>query len=287
MSLSSILDDGFKYPFQNKRIFIVIGILALLYPLLTIIVTITGNSLSVEIIAILIIVGIITYLILMGYGISIIKSTINNDSKLPTIELKENILNGIKYLSIILTYFIIPIIIMVILISNLNFIQDYNSIMGYYTQYGLEYGAHTPNALLINFLTKFLEIIVVGIILLVIFLIPLLIGFCRLSKDNSVKSALQITEIIKDIKEIGWGRYIGYLIAIGIIVGIIMFFVNIIIGYMSLMGILGLIISTILNSFIIVTFFGLFISRVLGLVYNLKDEEIDPYINYKPPENSY
>ncbi|KZX14471.1 DUF4013 domain-containing protein [Methanobrevibacter filiformis] len=278
MSLKEILRDGFDYPLKNWNIFVIIGIIYLIADTPNIlsklgVIPLSPSFLSAEWIIFIIatITALIFALLLEGYVLSILRDTINNISELPPLKVVENIILGIKGTFVAIVYYLIPTIITAI-IGIISLYGSLVKILPAIMKYGAQYANYVPQDLLINFIVGFGVTLLIGVILFIITSLIATIAVCRLTKYDSIGQAFKIREILKDIRKIGWGRYIGYLI----VSGIIAFVITVI---FSLIFVLFGIIGTIIQTFLVNTYIIIFQYRILGSIYKLSEDENEPYID--------
>jgi len=221
-----------------------------------------------------VIMALIPVLIVSGYGLDITRSTIDNKEDLPEIDIVNNFVLGIKSLVVQIIYLIIPIVVLSIIAFGFNLFQNFTKIVAMVNMYGAQNINYISQDVLSNFLIGASLMAIVGLVLIFVFGILLLtIGQCRLAKYDSIKSAIDIGEVLNDIGAIKWGRYIGYMIAIVLVIFITSVIVSLLLNVLlSIFGAFGVILSSLLTTFFVGTFFTLFRSRVIGLIYNLKEE---------------
>ncbi|MDW8044347.1 MAG: DUF4013 domain-containing protein [Nitrososphaerota archaeon] len=95
---------------------------------------------------------------------------------------------------------------------------------------------------------------VLGIVLTFLFLILSVIGIINMIKNDQFKKAFAIREILTIIKEIGWGKYIMWLL--------IMFIMALVIGGIGNIPYVGWLISAIISPIYLI-----FLGRSAGLLY--------------------
>ena len=172
-----------------------------------------------------IIIAFAIFILVIGYMLDVIKIAINREDAAPEIDPQRQIINGLKLIALAIIYMIIPVIVMVIL-------SLVNETLG----------------------------LIVGMILLIIFAILLVIAQCRLAKTESLGEALNIGEVINDLKEIGIVKFIAILIIISIIAYVLSAIAT---GIGNFSEIIGAILSG------IVTIYTTFLqSRAYGLLYS-------------------
>ena len=235
MSLGDIISDSVVYPFSDITKFLIVGIISLFSGLSAlfgnwgvnnfILVTLAG------------ILGLIFTLILSGYGVRVTKYAINRSNELPDLNLQNNLIDGIKSLIIGIVYFIIPIVITLIFAIITGAISaGFNQMMA-----GLG---------------VFLIIVVIVFIFFAIFE---MVALARFADTGELGEALNIGEVIEDVKRIGIGQIILFAIAAVIIISI----ASLLFSFLGIIPFIGIIIAQL----IIGAFITLFYSRAIGLLY--------------------
>lgn len=236
MEIMEIINDAIHYPLDHLRelgIYIGIMIVIVLILLFTIGAVVVGASAdSIAAAGIGGIIGILLVLLIallvQGYALDIIKLGIEMSDDAPSIDISRQIINGLKYLIMVIVYMIIPVIIMNILLAI-------NDTLG----------------------------IIVGVILMIIFIFGLNMGVCRLAKTESLGYALNIKEAFNDILKVGIVKLLAVLILVAIIGGIL----NLIASAFTNFGDIGIFISAILTA-IVSAYVFFFNNRALGLLYS-------------------
>ena len=234
MSLGEIFSDAIKYPFSNLTNFAIVGVIALLSGFVGIV---NVPNVSGIFSAILWIIGLIFTLVLSGYCIDVIKYGIENSSEFPDLDLKRNIINGIKTVIIGIVYFIIPFIIVLILAIVTGAI-----------------GVGINNLLVALGVTA-----IIAIIVFIIFAIFEMIALARFAESDDLGAALSVGEVVEDVKRIGIAKIIGFLI-ISFVILIITILIFSLLNFIPVVGIF-------IGVFISGTFATLFCYRSLGLLY--------------------
>ena len=235
MEIGEIISDAAMYPINNVKalvIYVVLGIVAFLALIITGVGLIGAGEATGLLsggLGILGIVGIIIaiaiFALIVGYMLDVVKIAINREDSAPEIDPVRQIINGIKLFILAIIYMIIPIIIMVIL-------SAINETLG----------------------------LILGFILLIVFDILLVIAQCRFAKTESLGEALNIGEVINDLKEIGIVKVLAIIIIIGIISYVLSAIAT---GIGNFSEIIGAILSG------IVTIYTTFLqSRAYGLLYS-------------------
>ncbi len=235
MEIGEIISDAAMYPINNVKalvIYVVLGIVAFLALIITGVGLIGAGEATGLLsggLGILGIVGIIIaiaiFALIAGYMLDVIKIAINREDNAPEIDPVRQIINGIKLFILSVIYMIIPIIVMAIL-------SAINETLG----------------------------LILGFILLIAFSILLVIAQCRFAKTESLGEALNIGEVINDLKEIGIVKVLAIIIIIGIISYVLSAIAT---GIGNFSEIIGAILSG------IVTIYTTFLqSRAYGLLYS-------------------
>ena len=238
MEIMEIITEAINYPLNHMKelgIYIAIMFVISLIMLLTLGVAVIGASMdSAAAVGISGIIGIILILLIAllveGYGLDIIKLSIERSDDAPSIDIPRQIINGCKYIIMAIVYLIIPIIIMAIL-------GAINDTLG----------------------------LIVGVILFIIFGLALFMGACRLAETESLGYALNVKEAINDIMSVGIVKLLVILIII-IAIGSVL---SLIAGLFSGHGTIGDIISVIISALVSAYMF-FFQNRAIGLLYSDK-----------------
>ena len=260
MEYSKVFKDAFLYPTKNWKIFILLGVLAIIINLFW---QVNLNILStgyVTIGVLLVTIAImIIYIFIQGYNLDIIRETIHHSDELPAIDFTKNLLDGVRVFIISIVYFIPLIVIWFYSAYLFGFFKMLNTIRPFVVKHGYNYFNYIPEDWLINFMGTFLTLLIIGIVLLFITLSFFYIAEARLAKFDKLLSAFQIREILNDISKIKWGNYILWLF----ILFIILFLLYLVYLIIFSIGIIGIIISSLL----ICPYVFIFISRNIGLIY--------------------
>lgn len=235
MKLSEIFTESIKYPFCDYKKFLIVGIIALLASVSNII---TDFALTDSLIILSgIIIGFIFAVILSGYSISVLKESLDYSEEIPSLNLIQNIKDGLKVILISIVYLIIPIVIVLV-------IGGFTSVIG---------------ASLDNIIAALGVSLIIAAILFIIFGIFQIIAVIRFADSGSMDAAFKLREIYDDIRRIGILKLIAFLI-----IAIIIIILSSVIGSLiALIPYIGLIISQILVG----GFISLFYYHALGLLY--------------------
>lgn len=236
MSLGEIFSDAIRYPFSDITKFLIIGVIAVISALSSIAIGFKVDNAPV--ILILTVIGLIFDIIIMGYGVDVIKGGIEHSDAIPDVDLMKNLVNGVKALIIGIVYFLIPMILIIIVAMITGAIGS-----------GLN-----------NVVAAFGVVGIVSIVLVVIFAIFETVAIARFADTGDWGAALSIGSVIEDVKKIG----ILQIIAFVILSIIIMVVASVVAGLIGSIPFVGIIIGTLL----IGAFVTLFFNRALGLLYS-------------------
>ena len=243
MSLTEIFNDSLKYPFSDMTKFCIIGIVMVVSSLGSLEI---GNAIISSVLGIVVAVASI---ITSGYSVSVVKKAIVKSDEIPDLDLRENIIDGLKMIVMLIVYYIIPIIITLIVAFATGFFNQYSNFVNMVSE-----------DLIMSLVSSAAITIIIGIILLVIFSLLFYMGICRLAKYNSLSEGADIPEAARDLKRIGIGKVIGWMILLFVIIAILTFIET----FISSIPSVGVLIS----AFLISTY-NLFIAyRSVGLLYS-------------------
>lgn len=265
MDFGDIISNSFKYPFKDLKHLGFVCILFVLLLILPVGIFIKNpNAIAIGIICLLIFI-----LITPGYKILVIKSGINQSSDIPPIKIGRSIINTLKLIVLNFCYITIPSTIVFIIMLFSTGLLDYpiiifENILNLNLTYVFELISGFINAIWITLL--------VTSIAMLIFSLLSYIANARLANSNSLINALKIHRVILDIKEIGFFKFIGWYLIMGILLGII----NMIASFVLFVPYVGFIIYLC----IVIPVIYLIYNYSLGLLYsdfadNENDEDDD------------
>lgn len=253
MSISSIFNNALRFPFGNIEKWLVLGILLILGGLSSILISF-GIDLGVASI-ITSIISLIAGLIVSGYSLAIIRDTIHGHNQLPSFDIAENFVDGIKVFILGIVYSIIPVIVFFALLivtgAAESFIEIINLSIG---------GAVVPSDLALSFVGSIGITFIISLIVLIIFSLFSTIAMCRLANTGRFSQGFAFSEIIDDFKRIGVGSFIVWWIVL-VIISVILVLISV---FISAIPYIGYIVSIL----IIYSFMTIFASRATGLIYS-------------------
>ena len=256
-SITDCIVEGLKYPFNDIKKLLGFGVLcALMSALSTFIGIKSNNSISqipftqlpagdIYLVAGLAILSFIVTLFIWGYQYDIIKFSIDNKSDLPGFsDILGMFIKGIKYFIVTLAYIIIPIIVFIV-----GIILAGNS-------------------------TAAAAVTLILVALLVIAYFFLIMALNNMIAHDDIRKAFDFRQIIDNISNLGWGKYIGIIL----FTLIVMMIISVAVGFV--MSIIGLgfeiainqvtvvsVVIAIIEGLFIDSYMGLFFNRVCGSVY--------------------
>ena len=274
-SITDVVKEGLKYPFNDGKKVLTLGGLFLLTSLISLFMNYfvfdslrviennapleTFNALLGAIppsnMALIVVSWILTFIVLLfvsGYLYDVIKYGIEGRYELPEFkDIKGIFLNGIRNILVGIAYSILPGIVFL-----LGLMLTVNKAVG-------------PSVNAIG-----------GIILLVAIVFAIfvsmfeVIAMCNMVAKDELKAAFNFSEILALIKNLGWGKLFGILLFAVIAVMILVVFLEFIFGGISLLisMVIGsamalVIVKIIFDSLLINPYVSIVISRIYGSIY--------------------
>ena len=264
-SITDCVVEGLKYPFNDIKKLLGLGGLFAVISAVSVFISvksvdifrdtvhiaektnITASQLSfsqlpagdIYLVAGLAVISFIISLFVLGYQYDIVKFSIDKKSDLPGFsDVLGIFIKGIKYFLVILAYNIIPII---VLVCGIVFVGN----------------------------TSVLPVIVlIWMILFIIAYFLLIMALNNMIAYDSIKKAFDFKEIIGNISNLGWGKYIGIIIFTIIVYMIIMIAVSFILSLITAMLAVTISNQALVISVVIAVIEGLFIDSYGTLFYN-------------------
>jgi len=231
-----------------------------------------GNILSI----VVLIVSVVYIFLMYGYGISVIRNTINHIDEIPSFEISKNLVDGIKTILIGILYYIIPIVVIFAVLYYSGDLVHFATIS--YTSLLDSSGNLTNTYIQNNANSVYISLFISGIVSVVLIFVTSIfayIGIARFADKGKIMDAFQIKEILNIISTIKWSKYIILLI----IYFILSFCISAVFSLVSIIPYIGIIISIL----VIFPYLFLFCGRVNGLIYN-EANPIDSLPNDSTPE---
>ena len=197
MEVGKIISNSLKYPFRNIKklpILFVLFILAAIIPL--------GILFDNRYVTIF---GVISFflfiLIVPGYLFSIVNIGVNESAVMPSLNFKKNIYDTLRLIVLRIAYMIVPALVFFIVLSTLGMLSiDMIS-----------------NLRVLTFVLTAGLIFFIVLITYIIFEVLLFFAKARLAYLNSLTEALKIHKVVGDIRSIGIGNIILWLIFMAIL----------------------------------------------------------------------
>lgn len=274
MNVKEIIKDAFLFPSRNTgrfAIYLLLSILMVSFAcggILTIALGIIDDF-NYFLGGIYIIISMLIGFIIADYHISIIKSGIEHNDEIPTFSLFKNCMEGFINIIVILTYILIPTLIVILIGHSTNLLANaYAVIWEFISQMfnvyimgnSIDIAVNAISNALVNFVISFTVTFIIALVLFAIFSILLSIAEARLASTGSLKEALNIIESIKDIKRIGVVKSLAVLISVGLIIALIEIILIILIAYYPFLFTIICIILTL--------YLALVAQRAIGLLYS-------------------
>ncbi|WP_407414556.1 DUF4013 domain-containing protein [Methanobrevibacter sp.] len=274
MEFGEIFSNALKYPISDYQKLLILGVIFVVINLPNVL--LGFNIRSRELSLVWIVISLVLNLIVLGYGLSVIKGAINLNDEIPDFDWVKNLVDGVKSFLVMFIYYLIPSII-VLIIGFSSFGSFFNAIPS--TVFAPIQNITTPQSVAnvpaatwqqmfssipaeawSTLATGLAITAVIGIILFLIFGIFEIIAVCRLAKYDSFGEAFSFGEIFENVKEIGFLKLIGFYIVLVIISSII----GIVTGLISGIPFVGMIIGYLVGK----SYNLLFRSRAIGLLYS-------------------
>ncbi|MDO5860712.1 DUF4013 domain-containing protein [Methanobrevibacter sp.] len=263
-SITDCVVEGLKYPFNDIKKLLGLGGLFALISAISVFISVksfgifraavnvveksnvTASQLSfsqlpsgdIYLVAGLAIVSFIITLFIFGYQYNIVKFSIDKKEDLPGFgDLVGMFIKGIKYFLVILAYNIIPLLVFA---------------------GGIMFGGES-------------FVIYVMLISMLLFIIAFFLQIMALNNmiaHDSLKKAFDIREIIDNIANLGWAKYIGIILFTIIVYMIIMVAVSFVLSFITVLFAATISNQALIISVVIAVIEGLFIDSYGALFYN-------------------
>ena len=222
MDIGDIFSDSLGYPSKNLKRVAVLGI-SLLFSIL-----------------------IIPFFIVLGYGLRVIRKSIEGETEPPAFdELGTMIVDGLKYLVVMLGYFLIPMILMGSgIMSAIASIPSYDMMGGSASVIAILAGS---------------GLFLLGVLLMIVISVIANMGIANMAHTGELGAAFRFGEILRIIGSIGWGKYIGWYIVL-FVIAMLFSVVGMLIALIPILGAIAYIL-------VISPYALIFQYRAIGLIY--------------------
>ena len=271
-SITDCVVEGLKYPFNDIKKLLGVGILCVIIDLISIVFTIKTVDVTKMIIGTLektnatafnlnfsqlpngdiylaiaiLVVGFIVSLIILGYLYDVVKFSINRKDDLPEFgDIVGMFIKGVKYFLVCLVYSIPSMIVafLAILVSNNSSLWS--------------------------------VIMVISVLLIIICYFILIMALNNMIAHDSLKKAFDFSEIRGNISNLGWVKYIGTILftvivfmIINMAIGIVMSFLTVIFAAtINNQAIVISIVISVIEALFVTSYCSVFFSRVCGSIY--------------------
>ncbi len=275
MSVGKIVKNALRYPFQGWKKIFLLGIILLISSTLVDIAVFARNNAET---GLLIIFGFLFVLLVYGYSLKMIKSSLAGDMNLPAFNNWIDMLaTGIKVLIVGIVYFI-PIILVIILAAIL-YPSNIIAIFGGIGLNPLAVAGSLLEAILIQGIGNLVPILynvtdtaIIGsfALLYIIIITPLLLmATVRMADENKLREAFKLRKIFDKISIIGFDNFVEWYTITGIIYLIIFAIVNVFYFYVGPLMLL-----------ILIPYYYIYQTRSLALIY-MSDKNLKPLLSIK------
>ncbi|WP_405298143.1 DUF4013 domain-containing protein [Methanobrevibacter sp.] len=271
-SITDCVVEGLKYPFNDIKKLLGLGILFVIFDLISMAFTLktvdvtkmiigtlektnaTASTLSysqlpngdIYLAIAILIVGFLVSLFIMGYQYKVISFSINRKDDLPGFgDIVGMLIKGVKYFLVSIVYAIPSMIVafLAILVTNNSSLWP--------------------------------VIMIISVLLMVVSYFILIMALNNMVAHDSIKKAFDFSEIIGNISNLGWGKYIGTVIftvivfmIINMAIGIVMSFLTVI--FAATVNNQAIVISTVISvieALFVTSYCSVFFNRVCGSIY--------------------
>ena len=271
-SITDCVVEGLKYPFNDIKKLLGLGILFVIFDLISMCFTLktvdvtrmivdtlektnaTASTLSysqlpngdIYLAIAILIVGFLVSLFIMGYQYKVISFSINRKDDLPGFgDIVGMFIKGVKYFLVSIVYAIPSMIVafLAILVTNNSSLWP--------------------------------VIMIISVLLMVVSYFILIMALNNMVAHDSIKKAFDFSEIIGNISNLGWGKYIGTVIftvivfmIINMTIGIVMSFLTVI--FAATVNNQAIVISTVISvieALFVTSYCSVFFNRVCGSIY--------------------
>lgn len=264
-SITDCVKEGLKYPFNDLKKLWGCGVLFALMSAISVFISVksfdifrtaahmveqtntTAFHLSfsqlptgdINLVVGLTVVSFIIALFIFGYQYNVVKFSIDKKDDLPGFgDVLGMFVKGIKYFLVTLAYNIIPAVVLiggVVLVGESSFLW---------------------------------AVVLISVLLFIIAYFLLIMALNNMVAHDSIKKAFDLREIIDNISNLGWGKYVGIILFTIIVYMIIMVAVSFILSFITVIFAATISNQAVIISVVIAVIEGLFIDSYGAIFYN-------------------
>ncbi len=254
MDVGAIVSDAIKYPISDWKKIVMLGIIIVISSISSL--AVIAGTTNGTVIMVLGIIGFLVGLLILGYILRIIKSSLTGVSEIPDFDSwPDMFIDGIKVLIVGIVY-AIPAILITIISAAIALASSLSTLGSA--------GLSDPSAVIgllmgagIGGMIAFLYILII---------LPILaIAIANMAYNDSIGAAFRFSEILNKIGSIGWGNLIIWYILM-----IVLYIVMVVIaGIISIIfGIISPVVGSVVLSLFILPYIYMFVARSVGLEYS-------------------
>ena len=282
MNIGEIVKDAVNYPLSDWKKILMLGIIIVVTGITS--VAMSFGATNIYVISILAVIGFLIGFLVNGYMFRIIKSSLDGKSRLPTFDnLIPMGVDGVKVFVAFVVY-LIPVILIISVFASAFF--DSGSLLESLGLDPLNFLINSLNSVILPGIMSLIGIldylslvmpegifaVIIGLLYMVIITPIFLVAIANMAYyDGELRSAFRFSEILDEIKSIGWVNLIKWYVTTGILFLIILIVINTVIGYILSLAHLD-ILGGILISLIVLPYFYMYFARSVALYY-MPDEE--------------
>ena len=283
MNIGEIVKDAVNYPLSDWKKILMLGIIIVVTGITS--VSMSFGATNIYLISILAVIGFLIGFLVNGYLFRIVKSSLDGKSGLPTFDnLIPMGVDGVKVFVAFVVY-LIPVILIISVFAS-AFFDSGSSLLESLGLDPLNFLINSLNSVILPGIMSLIGIldylslvmpegifgVVIGLLYMVIITPIFLVAIANMAYyDGELRSAFRFSEILDEIKSIGWVNLIKWYVTTGILFLIILIVINTVIGYILSLAHLD-ILGGILISLIVLPYFYMYFARSVALYY-MPDEE--------------
>ena len=256
LDIGDIISNSFRFPFKDLKHLCIVFILFALLLIIPFTTLLSGEAKFLIPLILLVFL-----LIAPGYFVSVVGAGINNSLEIPVINLGRNIVDTFKLIILHICYIAIPSFLTFVILCFLTG-------FGVSSQFSGDFHNITIVSQGVNALLGSIQITVIGTIIVQwVFSLLEYIARARLANYHSLKESLKIHKVIKDIRQIGVGKFVGWYLVMNILIAFIgaIFMLLLVIPYVGF----------IIYLCVVIPILALIHDYSLGLLYSEFSQEND------------